>query len=166
MPHSCNWQISEVVLTRKHECAIMKMMSWFVCTGWKVTEEQLEEVAQLSDVLACDDDFLSPDFRAKCEQIIPDPLALDVNDCAHAFRYLRDNIQLWYCPNIIFNVITQRWLHFMNSVSTKNLLKLYEHNKRKHKPASIDNLSRGLTILKAKTCIYIYTTINHNIWQE
>ena len=96
------------------------MMSWFVFTGWKVTEEQLEEVAQLSDVLACDDDFLSPDFRAKCEQIIPDPLALDVNDCAHAFRYLRDNIQLWYFPNIIFIVITQRWLHFMNSVLTKN----------------------------------------------
>lgn len=56
----------------------------FVFTGWKVTEEQLEEVAQLSDVLACHDDFLSPDLRAKCEQIIPDPLALDVSDCAHA----------------------------------------------------------------------------------
>ena len=80
-------------MTRKHECAIMKMMS-FVLTRWKVTEEQLQEVAQLSDVLACDDDFLSPEFRAKCEQIIPDPLALDVNNCAHAFRYLRDNIHL------------------------------------------------------------------------
>ena len=72
--------------------------------GWKVTEEQLEEVAQLSDVLACDDDFLSPDFRAKCEKIIPDPLALDVNDCAHAFRYLRDNMPS--CMYVTFNFNT------------------------------------------------------------
>lgn len=97
----------------------MKIVSWFVFTGWKVTEEQLEEVTQLSDVLACDDDFLSPDFRAKCEQIIPDPLVLDVSDCSHAFRYLRDNIQLWYFLNIIFIIITQRRLYFMFSVRTE-----------------------------------------------
>ena len=140
----------------------MKMTSWFEFTGWKVTEEQLEEVAQLSDVLACDDDFLLPEFRAKCEEIVPDPLALDDNDCAHAFRYLRDNIQLWYFPNI-FIVISQWWLHFMNSVLTKNgnCMNTMEEST---KPASIDNLPRGLTILRAKT--FIYTTINHNIWQE
>lgn len=81
------------------------MMSWFVLPGWNVTEEQLEEVAQLSDVLTGHDDFLSPDFRAKCQQIIPDPLALDVNDCVHAFRYLKDNFQLWLFCNNIFNII-------------------------------------------------------------
>lgn len=43
-------------------------------------------------------------------------------------------------------------------------LKLYEHNRTKHKPASNENLLRGLTILKVKPCIY--TTINHNIWKE
>ena len=70
------------------------MMSGFVLQDGKVTEEQLEEVAQLSEVLTGPDDFLSPDIRAKCQQIISDPLALDVNDCAHAFRYLRDNFQI------------------------------------------------------------------------
>ena len=134
----------------------------FVFTGWKVTEEQLEEVAQLSDVLACHDDFLSPDLRAKCEQIIPDPLALDVSDCAHAFHYLRDNIQLWYFPTIIIIFITQR--KFSGLVHINEKLKLYQHNQIKYKPAPIENLSRGLTMLKTKTCVY--TTINHNIWQE
>lgn len=59
-----------------------------------MTEEQLEEVAELFDVLGDHDDYLPPDFRAKCEQIIPEPLALDANDYVHAFRYLRENFQL------------------------------------------------------------------------
>ncbi|KAK3731009.1 hypothetical protein QZH41_018760 [Actinostola sp. cb2023] len=62
--------------------------------GWKVTEQQLEEVAQLSDVLACNDDYLPPDLRAKCQHIIEDPLELDVSDFPVAFRYLKENIDL------------------------------------------------------------------------
>ena len=41
--------------------------------GWEVTEEQLAEVAELSDVLADNDDYLSAEFRNKCEQVIADP---------------------------------------------------------------------------------------------
>ena len=37
-----------------------------------MTEEQLREVAMESGVLDVDDDFLDADFRAKCEQIMPD----------------------------------------------------------------------------------------------
>lgn len=51
----------------------------------------------------------------------------------------------------------------MNSVLTKNgnCMNTMEEST---KPASIDNLSRGLTILRVKT--FIYTAINHNIWQK
>ena len=57
-------------------------------------EEQLEEVAQRSGVLDKNDDFLTPDFRAKCEQVIADPLTLDCADYFYAFRYVKENIQL------------------------------------------------------------------------
>ncbi|PFX13573.1 hypothetical protein AWC38_SpisGene22326, partial [Stylophora pistillata] len=36
--------------------------------GLEVTEEQLEEVAELSEVLTSNDDYLSAEFRNKCEQ--------------------------------------------------------------------------------------------------
>lgn len=52
----------------------------------------------------------------------------------------------------------------MNSVLMKNLLKLYEYNKRKYKFVFIDNFLRGFIILKVKICIYIYIIINYNIW--
>ena len=62
--------------------------------GYEVTEEQLEEVAELSEVLASNDDYLSAEFRNKCEQVIPDPLEIDVSDFAHAFRYIKENVDI------------------------------------------------------------------------
>ena len=62
--------------------------------GWEVTEEQLEEVAELSDVLADNDDYLSSELRNKCEQVIADPLEIDVSDFANAFRYLKENLDV------------------------------------------------------------------------
>ena len=62
--------------------------------GFVVTEEQLEEVAELSDVLSSNDDYLPSEFRAKCEVVIEDPLELDVKDFSNAFRYLKENIDL------------------------------------------------------------------------
>ena len=60
--------------------------------GWNITEDQLEGVAELSGVLADNDDYLPPDLRAKCEQVIADPLELDVADFAYAFRFLKENV--------------------------------------------------------------------------
>jgi hypothetical protein len=62
----------------------------------QVTEQQLEEVAQFSDVFGTEelDDYLLPDFRAKCEELVPDPLALDANEYADVFCYLKDNIDI------------------------------------------------------------------------
>ncbi|XP_028412603.1 uncharacterized protein LOC114535505 [Dendronephthya gigantea] len=48
--------------------------------GFVVTEEQLEEVAELSDVLSSNNDYLPAQFRVKCELVIEDPLELDVNN--------------------------------------------------------------------------------------
>ena len=62
--------------------------------GWEVTEQQLEEVAELSDVLADNDDYMPADLRVQCEQVIADPLELDVADCVHAFRYLKEHLNL------------------------------------------------------------------------
>ena len=62
--------------------------------GWSITEDQLEEVAELSGVLADNDDYLPADLRAKCKQAMPDPLELDVGDFANAFRFLKENVDL------------------------------------------------------------------------
>lgn len=62
--------------------------------GWNITEDQLEEVAELSRVLADNDDYLPADLRAKCEQVMADPLELDVADFANAFRFLKENVDL------------------------------------------------------------------------
>ena len=60
--------------------------------GQSITEDQLEKVAELSGVLADNDDYLPADLRAKCEQAMPDPLELDVGDFANAFRFLKENV--------------------------------------------------------------------------
>ena len=64
------------------------------CEGYAVTEEQLEEVAALSEVLGSNDDYLAAEFRNKCEQVIPDPLEIDFSDFADAFRYLKENVDI------------------------------------------------------------------------
>ena len=64
-------------------------------SGWNVTEDQLEGVAELSGVLADNEDYLPPDLRAKCEHVIADPLELDVADFANAFRFLKENVDLY-----------------------------------------------------------------------
>ena len=45
-------------------------------------------------MLAHNDDYLSADFRSKCEQVIADPLEIDVSDFANAFRYLKENVDI------------------------------------------------------------------------
>ena len=61
-------------------------------SGWNVTEDQLEGVAELSGVLADNENYLPPDLRAKCEQVVADPLELDVADFANAFRFLNSAV--------------------------------------------------------------------------
>lgn len=60
--------------------------------GMCVTEQQLEEVAEHSDVLAGNEDYLPSDIRARCQQVIADPLEIVISDFAFAFRYLKENV--------------------------------------------------------------------------
>ena len=62
-------------------------------SGWRVTDEQLEEVAIASGVLSVGDDHLDEDFRQKCSQIIANPLEVKPDECIDAFLYLKDRFE-------------------------------------------------------------------------
>ena len=62
--------------------------------GWDVSEGQLEEVAIESGVLSINDDFLEPEFRQACEEVIPTPADVDCTDVQNAFIYLKENITM------------------------------------------------------------------------
>lgn len=62
--------------------------------GFPVTEEQLEEVATEAGVLNVPDDFLTPEFRAECERIIPDNDRIKSDECKDAYLYLKHNFTL------------------------------------------------------------------------
>lgn len=51
-------------------------------------------MAQVSGVMDTEDDFLSPNFRAECERIIPYPKEVEPNECKEAFIYLKENFSL------------------------------------------------------------------------
>jgi hypothetical protein len=59
-----------------------------------LTEDNLREVAELSGVLDVCEDFLTPEFRAECERIIPDRENIEPNECKDVFLYLKDNFRL------------------------------------------------------------------------
>jgi hypothetical protein len=56
--------------------------------GWEVTEDQLKEAAFHSGVLDVEDDYLEPDFRARCVAIIANPADVKPKDCVEAFLNL------------------------------------------------------------------------------
>lgn len=61
--------------------------------GWDISEGQLEEVANESGVLSVNDDFLEPEFRQACEEVIPTPADVDCKDVQNAFIYLKEKLQ-------------------------------------------------------------------------
>ena len=58
-----------------------------------MTEEQLQEVEAHACVLEIDD-FLEAPFRNECEQLIPDILEIQPEECAEAFIYLKQNFDI------------------------------------------------------------------------
>ena len=48
-------------------------------------------MAEQSGVLNVPDDFLDPDFRAKCQHLIPDVLDIEPKDIQDAYRFLKEN---------------------------------------------------------------------------
>ena len=68
------------------------LLSCLYCTGWDVSEDELKEVAQYSNVLDSRSDYLEPDFREKCEKVIPFPADVEPNECIDAYLYLKQNM--------------------------------------------------------------------------
>ena len=55
------------------------------------TEQQLVEVANLSNVLDDTDNYLEPNFRIKCERHIPDTDETEPAEAANAYLHLKAN---------------------------------------------------------------------------
>ena len=62
--------------------------------GFPITEDHLEEVAELSEVFEETDDFLDPEFRKCCEAVISNVDNIESSDAANAYLYLKANINL------------------------------------------------------------------------
>ena len=58
-------------------------------SGWQVSEESLDEVAELSGVLQEGSDFLPQDVRAECERIIPEADKVQPRDAADTYLFLK-----------------------------------------------------------------------------
>lgn len=59
--------------------------------GLPVTQEVLDEVAEVSGVLTVGEDYLSPAVRAKCECIIPDINGVKPCNAADTFLFLKEH---------------------------------------------------------------------------
>ncbi|CAB4026934.1 Hypothetical predicted protein [Paramuricea clavata] len=62
--------------------------------GFAVTEEQLQEAATESGVLQVPDDFLTEEFRAECERLIPDNDTIKPDEWTNAYLYLKEKCTL------------------------------------------------------------------------
>ena len=60
--------------------------------GFNITDVQLQEVAELSEVLEKNEDFLEPGFRARCEAVLPNVAEIEPKDAANAYLYLKTAI--------------------------------------------------------------------------
>ena len=59
--------------------------------GFCITEQQLVEVANLSQVLDGTDNYLEPNFRMECERHIPDTGEIEPAEAANNYLYLKAN---------------------------------------------------------------------------
>ena len=55
--------------------------------GISISDEDLEEVAQLSNVLKDTDDYLTAEFREQCERVFPDVQEVLPNEALQAFIF-------------------------------------------------------------------------------
>ena len=66
--------------------------NYIIPSGFRVTDEQLEEVANHSEVLEVPTDYLTPEFRRRCEVCLPNPEEIESKDCKDSFIFLKNNI--------------------------------------------------------------------------
>ena len=65
--------------------------------GFHITEEQLEEVADLSDVLEGTDVYLTPAFWRDFERHLPSPDSVEPAEAADVYRFLKS----MFDPNVL-----------------------------------------------------------------
>ena len=58
-------------------------------SGFQVSEQALDEVAELSQVMTVGNDFLTPAVRAECERVIPQIEDVKPSDAATTFLFLK-----------------------------------------------------------------------------
>ena len=67
----------------------------FICfpavLGFPVTNQALDEVAEVSGVMTVGDDFLSGDVRRECERVIPKVENVEAIDAADTYLFLKAN---------------------------------------------------------------------------
>ena len=61
----------------------------FLLLGFRLTEGQLKEVAELSGVLEVDHGYLEDDFREKCDLIIPYPEQVKNDEWFDSYIFLK-----------------------------------------------------------------------------
>lgn len=59
--------------------------------GTPISDKDLEEVAQLSNILENTDDYLDAEFREHCERVFHDVHEVLPNEASNAFRFLKQN---------------------------------------------------------------------------
>ncbi len=59
-----------------------------------VTEEDINEVAELSGVMTYGNDYLPQNIREECERIIPDIDSVRPQDAAEIYMFLKANFNI------------------------------------------------------------------------
>jgi hypothetical protein len=84
--YSINW--------RYYTKSLKRQFPFISTTGFAVTEEQLQEAATEPGVLQFPDDFLTEEFRAECERLIPDNDTIKPDEWTNAYLYLKEKCTL------------------------------------------------------------------------
>lgn len=93
--HILKFLINKKCAKTSKQCEKLSVTYYLNCiVGWKIDEQQLKQVAELSEVLESNDDYLDSDFRESCARILPDPQNLEPSHCADAFLFLRERLQV------------------------------------------------------------------------
>ena len=62
--------------------------------GTPISDQDLEEVAELSNILENTNDYLDVEFRRHCERVFPDVNDVTASEAANAFCFLKHNMDL------------------------------------------------------------------------
>lgn len=71
--------------------AFCHVYSYCYITGFPLTEEDLKEAAEVSGILNVADDFIQPEFRQTCEEILPGVHDIKPNEFVEKFLILKEN---------------------------------------------------------------------------